>query len=140
MRPRRSSTSNQDNPRSVFPASLTALPTASANDRRDVPTSVISFQVPDMGISLESELTVMRAAAPLGRGPGDDLIRIGDIACLAVHAVREVDLQALPAALRVGNHFIHRRGTEEPTRVAVLGGAAGPADLRVGNQQMGRLV
>src|ERR1700730_6104101 len=39
-----------------------------------------------------------------------------DVACLAVHAVRGVDLQFL-AAFAVGNHFVHVRGAEVGTGV-----------------------
>ena len=41
---------------------------------------------------------VLGAFAALGRDPGDDLVRVHDVAGLAVHAVRGVDLQ--PQRLR----------------------------------------
>ncbi len=50
-RPRRSPTSNHEIPRTVWLASRMALPTASAKDFFDVPTSVISLYVEGMAIS-----------------------------------------------------------------------------------------
>ena len=55
-----------------------------------------------------TEILVVRARAAFRRGPVDDLVRILDVARLAVHAVRRVDLQA-PAALAVARPSRTRR-------------------------------
>src|SRR6185503_14804774 len=85
------------------------------------------------------ELDPLRAAAPLGRGPGDDLIRVHYVAGLAVDAVAGVDLQPQPAPL-LRDHFIDRRRAEALARVAVLDGAAVLADRRVGDLEVRGLV
>src|SRR5512140_667449 len=46
-----------------------------------------------------SEVLVIRTVPAFGGHPRDDLVRIGDVAGLAVHAVGEVDLQALEGAV-----------------------------------------
>src|SRR5580704_18993780 len=78
----------------------------------------------------------------LRRHPRDDLIRFGDVASLAVDAVREVDLQA-PLELPV-DRFEHRlvdgRRAEVSARISVLDGAAVATDVRVRNDQMARLI
>src|SRR5258706_5000738 len=48
---------------------------------------------------------VIRAAAALGHDPDDVLLRILDVAGLAVHAVLGVDLQ--PRGTPLGDEFIH---------------------------------
>ena len=63
---------------------------------------------------------------------------IHDVARLAVHAVRRVDLQAA-AALPVVHHLVDVRGTEAHARVAILLAADGVADLGV-HQQVDRLI
>src|SRR2546425_9717756 len=85
------------------------------------------------------ELHVLGAAAPLGRDPGDDLVWIHDVAGLAVHAIAGVDLQAAPAPF-LRYHLVDRRGAEALARVGELLGAAGLADARVGDLQVGGLV
>src|SRR5579872_6044629 len=81
----------------------------------------------------DSQAGVDRTAAALGRNPVDDLIRIHDVARLAVHAVGEIDLQALAgvgkAAVAEGraaggsrHHLVHGSRTEVLARVAKLGG------------------
>ena len=40
---------------------------------------------------------VVRAAAALGRNPGDDLVWIHDVAGLAVNAVRRIEMDLLAA-------------------------------------------
>ena len=42
---------------------------------------------------------VVRPAAALRRNPGDDLVRVGDVAGLAVHAVRRIQADALAVGL-----------------------------------------
>src|SRR5690606_33378476 len=50
---------------------------------------------------------VDRAFAALGRDPDDVLPRILDVAGLAVHAVRRVDLQPRVAAVGVAHDLVH---------------------------------
>src|SRR5262245_16539091 len=66
---------------------------------------------------------VLRPAASFGRHPGDDLIRIHDVAGLAVHAVRRVDLQARRLT-GLANDFVDVRRTEPRTGMTVLGSAS----------------
>ena len=47
-----------------------------------------------------SHAVIIGAASTFGWDPGDDLIGIGDVTGLAVHAVRKVNLQALAGATR----------------------------------------
>src|SRR5512138_1607291 len=84
------------------------------------------------------EILVVRAGAAFRHGPVDDLVRILDVARLAVDAVRRVDLQSAPA-LAVGNHFIDAGRTEVLARVAEFLGAASDADRSVLHLQMHRL-
>src|SRR5258706_2647451 len=86
-----------------------------------------------------SQLDVLRAAAPLRGDPGDDLVRVGDVARLAVDAVAGVDLQP-PSAPLLRHHLVHRRRAEPLARVAVLRGTARLADRRIGHVQVDRLV
>src|SRR5678816_4915965 len=62
------------------------------------------------GYGFRLEILIVRAGAALGHGPVDDLVRILDVAGLAVHAVRGVDLQP-SSALTVGNHLVDAGGT-----------------------------
>src|SRR5687768_18011208 len=59
---------------------------------------------------------VLRPAAPFGGHPGDHLVRIHDVARLAVHAVRGVDLQPWCSIGPAGN-LIDIRWTESRARV-----------------------
>src|SRR5579863_6449893 len=83
---------------------------------------------------------VVRTAATLGAHPGDDLVRIGDVAGLAVDAVRRVDLQVLAFTARIIFHLVDRRRTEVLAGIAVLARAAAVADIEVGDAQVARLV
>src|SRR5580704_6775495 len=47
---------------------------------------------------------VIRTAAALGWDPINNLVRIGDVASLAVHAIRKIDLQPPPAFFL--HHFV----------------------------------
>src|SRR4029077_19894296 len=81
---------------------------------------------------------VVRSRAALGRRPGDDPVGILDIAGLAVHAVRRIDLQPASAA-PVIHHFVNARRTEALAGVAILPGAALGADAGVRHLQVYRL-
>src|SRR5579859_346450 len=81
---------------------------------------------------------VIRPAAALGRHPIDDLIRIGDVAGFAVHAVRKIDLQSPPALFL--NHLVNSCRTEILARIPVLDNAAIDANVRVQNVQVAGLV
>src|SRR6185436_12847190 len=54
------------------------------------------------------EVLVVRSAAAFGRHPVDDLVGVGDVAGLAVHAVRGVDVEAqlVGPARGVGHHLV----------------------------------
>src|SRR5690348_5887867 len=56
------------------------------------------------------EARIDRAAAAFGRHPVDYLIRVHDVARLAVDAVGEVDLQALARILEAGERQLGRAG------------------------------
>src|SRR5690606_23050579 len=84
------------------------------------------------------QVLVVRPGAAFGRDPGDDLVRVLDIAGLAVHAVGRVDLQ--PAAGGVLDHLVDARRTEARARVAVLHGATLDTDAGVVHHQVHRLV
>ena len=87
---------------------------------------------------------VIRAAATLRGYPSDDLVGVGDVAGLAVDAVREVDLQALRLRRfrlnHLPNHLIDCGWAEVLAWVPELCSAAGVADIEVGNDQMSRLI
>src|SRR5689334_21707499 len=81
---------------------------------------------------------VIRPATALGGHPVDDLIRIGDVAGLAVYAVREVDLQPPPAFLF--HHFVDGRRAKILARAAVFENAAVDANVGIENMQVARLI
>src|SRR5215210_5364459 len=62
---------------------------------------------------------VLRAAAPLGRHPRNHLIRIHDVARLAMDAVGRVYLESHAAAL-AGHDFVDVCGTEANAGMTVL--------------------
>ena len=68
----------------------------------------------------------------------DDLVGIGDIAGLAVDAVRGIDLQFRRALFR--HHFVDRRGTKILAGIAEFAHAAVAANVRVEDDQVARLV
>lgn len=82
----------------------------------------------------------MRPAPSLRADPGDDLVRVGDVAGLAVDTIRRVQLQVFAGAVGVVFHFINRGGAKELARVAVLADAAIVADVEVGDSQVRGLV
>src|SRR5215467_10787625 len=90
-----------------------------------------------------SHAVVIRAAAALGRDPGDDLVGVHDVAGLAVHAVGRVQMDAF-APGRVGAcgflHLIDVGRAEILAGIAELGHATGVADVGIGDDQVRRLV
>src|SRR5690349_7616589 len=94
-------------------------------------------QSSDMAVVIQLQRLVVRARASLGRGPGDDLVGILDVASLAVHAVGRVDLQAAAAAAVV-DHLVDVRRTETLPRIAELRGATPGADTGVGDLEVHR--
>src|SRR5207248_1933871 len=81
---------------------------------------------------------VVRPRAAFGRRPGDDVVRVLDVARLAVHAVGGVDLQP-PAARAVVHHLVDARRAEALAGIAELACAAARADPRVGHLEVHRL-
>ncbi len=85
-----------------------------------------------------SQVLVIGTGAAFRRRPGDDLVGILDVAGLAVHAIRGINLQTAAPGL-VGHHFVHARGAEVLAGIAVLLRAAGGADRGIGDFQVDRL-
>src|SRR2546426_2471938 len=84
---------------------------------------------------------VIRPTATLRRNPGDDLIRVMNVAGFAVHAVRWIQADALSVGLRgVINHFINIRWTEVLARAAKFFNAALIANVGVLDDQMRGLI
>src|SRR5579863_10269639 len=81
---------------------------------------------------------VMRAAAAFRTHPGADLVRIGHVAGLTVHAIRRIQFQPLTG--RAFFHLIHLGGAEILARIAVLFNAAVIADVEISDAEMRRLV
>src|SRR5262245_22562789 len=77
-----------------------------------------------------SQAVVLWAFAAFGRYPINDLVRIHDVARLAVHTVRRVDVQFLRAIARV-HHLVDSGRTESRARIAVLDPASRAADVRI---------
>src|SRR3984957_6557034 len=94
-----------------------------------------------MGVRRRAGLShafVIRAASAFGRNPVDDLVGVGDIAGLAVDAVRGVDFQFRRALLR--HHFVYGRRTKILAGIAVFADAAVNADIRLENDQVAGLI
>src|ERR1041384_887608 len=87
------------------------------SDKRRV-RSCFNLSLGTYHLSLLLHVLVIRPAAAFGRDPVDDLVRVHDVARLAVDALGEVDLQTTPLRARI-NHFIDGRRAETLTRVAV---------------------
>src|SRR5437763_849497 len=77
--------------------------------------------------------------ATLWRNPRDHLVGLHDVAPLAVHAVRVVDLQPR-RTVGVARDFVEIRRTEARARMAVLGAADRAADIRVHQQVRGLIL
>src|SRR5688572_19770820 len=71
---------------------------------------------------------ILWPSAPFRRYPVDDLIRVHDVARLAVDAVGRIDLEFLRAVARI-DHFVDVRGTETRAGIAVLFAAPRAADV-----------
>src|SRR5581483_12215128 len=82
----------------------------------------------------------MRTATTLGTDPGNNLIRIGNIASLAVNAIRGIQFELLASAVWAILHLINHGRTEVLAWVAVFGDAAVVADVKVGNSQVTGLI
>ena len=74
---------------------------------------------------------VVRTAASFRTNPGDDLIRIGNVARLAMDAVRRIQLEVLARAARIVFHFIDVGRAKELAGVAIFLGATVVADVEV---------
>src|SRR5690242_5960177 len=85
-----------------------------------------------------SHAIVSWSATPLRWNPIDDLIRIGDVAGLAMHAIRSVNLQTILSLFL--NHFIHGSWAEILARVAVLSTAPAIANAGVGDHEVAGLI
>src|ERR1700722_10253042 len=84
---------------------------------------------------------IIRAAAPLGGHPVDDLVRIHDVAGLAMHAVGEVDVDLLAGWFtRLLHHLVHRSGTEMLAGVAEFLHTTMVTNIQVANHQVYGLV
>ena len=86
-----------------------------------------------------SHAFVVGTAATFWHDPVDNLVGIGDVARLAVHAIRSVDFQLRRAAGFL-HHFIDRGGTKILARIAVFDRAFRGADVGVGDAQMAGLI
>src|SRR5579884_1048029 len=80
--------------------------------------------------------------AALRRDPRNNLIRICNIARLAVDAVGKVDGQiTVNLTVRLfKDRFVNFRGAKVRARITVFDGTFVAADVRVGNMQMARLI
>src|SRR5208337_1106450 len=88
-----------------------------------------------------SHSVVIGAAATFGGDPGDDLVRILNVASLAVHTVGGIQADALAMGRgTVVHHLVNICRTEVLARTRKLLHATVIADVRVLNQQMGRLI
>src|SRR5438046_504594 len=92
-------------------------------------------------VIFESHAVVIWAATALRGDPGDDLVRVHDVAGLAVYAVGEVH-RDLFCAGHIGslNHFVNFGGTEVLARIAVLDSTACVADVSVMDDEVHRLI
>ena len=88
-----------------------------------------------------SHAVVIRAAATFRWHPGDDLVRVGDVAGFAMDAVRRVQADAFAVGLGcVFDHFINVCGTEILAGAAEFFYALRIADIRIVDDQMRWLV
>src|SRR3954471_15714289 len=87
-----------------------------------------------------SQLLVIRSASAFRRHPRDHLIRVHDVARLAVIAVREIEERHLAAPVRGRLRLVDLRRTEMEARISKLFPAARDADLGVEDQQMRGLI
>lgn len=88
--------------------------------------------------TITSHTFVIWSAAALGRDPSNVAVRIGNVAGLAVNAVRGVNREMYPEF--IGADLIYSGGTIILARIAVLANAAVGADIPIANVQMARLI
>src|SRR5687767_3162303 len=103
-------------------------------------TATSEFPLPSPLFPHPSSLhpVVPRAATAFRWNPCDDLVRIHDVAGLAVNTVRRVDLQPRAAVL-TRHDFVNVSGTKPDARMAVFFPAYRVTDLCM-YQQMRRLI
>src|SRR6266436_5227562 len=82
---------------------------------------------------------VVGAAATFGDDPINNLVGIGNITRLAMHAIRGVDLQ-LQAAIRLLGHLVHRSRTKILAGIPVFLDALCCTNIRVRHAKMARLI
>ncbi len=109
--------------------------------RGTIPGKQVSQRTANSEQRFSSHAFVVRPAAALGWHPGDDFVRIHDVAGLAVYAIGRVQVD-LQTARRVGgfDHLVHTGRAEVLARVAEFLHAAFIADVGIVNDQMRRLV
>src|SRR5450432_3970069 len=91
--------------------------------------SVAQFEVA-RSASGPSHAIIIRPAPTLRRDPGNNLIRVLNVARLAMHAVRGIQADPLPIRRRrIVEHLINIRRTKMLARAAVLANAARIADV-----------
>src|ERR1700723_3711829 len=81
-----------------------------------------------------SHPVIIRPPAPLRRNPRNDLIRVHNVARLAMHAIREINMN-----LAI-HHLIHRRGAEMLAWIPILLHTTMVTNIRIPNDQMHRLI
>ena len=92
-------------------------------------------------INLSLHSIVIRSAAALWRHPGDDLVRVRDVAGFAMHTVRWVQADAFAIRLRrVVQHLVNIGRTEVLAGAAEFFYAALVADIRVMNDEVRGLI
>src|ERR1700730_2730228 len=112
---------------------------APSNCRRCAATSALQRSITVWGrLVVRLQILVVGPRAALRGRPGNDLVRILDVAGLAVNAIRRIDLQP-PSAGGVPDHLVYACGTEVLARIAVFLGAAGHADRGIGHFEVNRL-
>src|SRR3989338_1698342 len=82
-------------------------------------------------ISIGLQNGILRSAAPFGGDPADIVIRIHDVACLAVDAVGRVQFEMPRRSLPL--HLVDLGGAEMVARIAVLGGTFFHTEMGVRN-------
>src|ERR1700730_11546829 len=118
---------------------------APSNCKRCAATSALQRSITVWGpitvwdrLVVRLQILVVGPRAALRGPPGNDLVRILDVAGLAVNAIRRIDLQP-PSAGAVRDHLVYACGTEVLARIAVFLGAAGHADRGICHFEVNRL-
>jgi hypothetical protein len=81
-----------------------------------------------------SHTVIVRSPATLRRNPRNDLIRVHNVARLAMHAIRKINMN-LPI-----HHLVHRRRAEMLARIPKLLNTTMVTNIRIANHQMHRLI